>query len=228
MVCQNQTTTATVATVRATVTDETDSAENLTVQGVAAVGSQERPLSLRPAGGEYVGTFSIDWEESLSNGGEVLITVEARDATGNTTTTELPLTLDACFPLPPADTVPPVIRSVIVEPELLAQVPPSGQFCFGGESGDQVAEVVAFISDETDDDIRVFVSWQFSSTSSSIEVPHAGDGGYVREFSLSWRSGWDAGGPITITISAFDAAGNSDQVVRTIQLDRCTPDFVIR
>ncbi|HEU5108447.1 MAG TPA: hypothetical protein VFT95_07800, partial [Micromonosporaceae bacterium] len=230
--CVQQETDATVATVTAGVEDEVDAVGDLSVRFRWSVGEQGDEGRMSRDGGVFTATFSVAHADELSSGGEVSVEVIATDTSGNTTTATQTIELDRCVALPPRDLEPPVIVGQI-EPGLLLQVPPQGQFCFGGQTGSSERLTVSgTVSDPTDslDDIRVFVGWTFRNTTASFEVPLSDDGfgSFQVTTSIEWREGWDDGGPLQVTATAFDAAGNPGRLVRDIELDVCTPDFVIK
>jgi hypothetical protein len=180
----------------------------------------------------FSGAFSVDWAEELTEGGDLVVEVTATDVAGNAASASQVIQLDRCFPLPPRDTTPPVLEDTVIEPGLLLQVPPAGQFCFGQTGSSQELEAFGRVSDPTDarETLRVFFSWNFRTTSASFEVPQSDDGfgSFQVRTSINWRETWDDGGPVLVTVTAFDPAGNSTRVQRTIQLDVCEPGFVIR
>jgi hypothetical protein len=125
-----------------------------------------------------------------------------------------------------------VLDDTVIEPDLLLQVPPPGQFCFGQTGSSQQLVASGRVSDPTDatETLRVFFAWNFRTTSASFEVPLSDDGfgSFQVQTSINWRETWNDGGPVMVTVSAFDPAGNSTRVERAIQLDVCGPGFVIR
>jgi len=236
--CLNQQATATQATINTSITDDTDGPESLSVvfqwSVVNSAGSGQ--LTREGTSGTFAnvfrGFFSVDWAEELTEGGDLTVEVIATDRAGNRSRGVQVIQLDRCFPLPPRDTTPPVLVDTAIEPGLLLQVPPAGQFCFGQTGSSQQLEAFGRVSDPTDatETLRVFFSWNFRTTSASFEVPQSDDGfgSFQVQTSINWRETWDDGGPLMVTVTAFDPAGNSTRVQRAIELDVCEPGFVIR
>lgn len=128
---------------------------------------------------------------------------------------------------PPRDTTPPVMTNVHPLESPIAQNPPAGSFCTGGQAT-QIAEgVYANVTDPDDvqTSLNVSFTWRLDTDGTSGGGPmRLGDGIFAGGFSVNYDAKHEKGGTITVVVSASDKAGNrAPAQTFTVTLDPCTP-----
>ncbi|HEU4422811.1 MAG TPA: cyclic nucleotide-binding protein [Pilimelia sp.] len=133
-------------------------------------------------------------------------------------------------PPPPVDSVPPIIGAVRVEPSLIAQIPPSGFVCTGGQAEDASASVFASVTDQTDPqgDLVVSLRWAIGDHAAGPLTMKPNDGLFTGGFSVPYRDSHERGGSVVVTVNARDAAGNPANPGETkVALDVCILEPII-
>jgi hypothetical protein len=114
-----------------------------------------------------------------------------------------------------------------VTPGALAQAGlPADAFCANEES-DDTASVSASITDPTTpgQELTARFTWSFNGRSGGGELTGLRSG-FFGDFSIPYQQGQEQGGPVTVTVTARDPAGNqSAPVSQTVQL--CTVRFIV-
>jgi hypothetical protein len=114
-----------------------------------------------------------------------------------------------------------------VTPGALAQAGlPGDAFCANEES-DDTASVSASITDPNTpgQNISARFTWSFNGRSGGGELTPLRSG-FFGDFSIDYQEGQEQGGPVTVTVTARDPAGNeASPVTQTVQL--CTVRFII-